>query len=329
MSSTVFKREMKAMEAEQLIESYVYEVVRQLPQRQRSDVAAELGALLREELANRADAHGGAPTEADAMALLNGFGRPADVASRYRPTFTIIDPADSRAFLKASIVGVALVWLVGLFGAFRDWPASIGDGLNALREFWVTAGLPALMWPGFLVVWFGVAAWARRRWPRPAAWKPRAAERNTVNRFGTASALVFFAAGTIILINPGAALSLISGGRLSDAARAAFAYDSDFVRLRGPALLAVLIAQLAVLAASLIRGRWEPGTRRAQLVVNIVMCVVLLWVLAGGNTFQQPATDQMMKAAIVLTILFVLIDLIVRIRRQRQRIATAAAPKIS
>jgi hypothetical protein len=39
------------MKAEQLIESYVYEVVRKLPQRQRSDVAAELGALLREELA--------------------------------------------------------------------------------------------------------------------------------------------------------------------------------------------------------------------------------------------------------------------------------------
>jgi len=198
-----------------------------------------------------------------------------------------------------------------------------------LREYWVTAGLPALMWPGFLVVWFGLAAWARRRQPRSTNWKPRPAERDTVNRFATASALIFFAAGTIILINPGEALNLISGGRLNDAARAAFAYDSDFVRLRGPALLAVLIAQLAVLAASLIRGRWEPGTRRAQLIANSVMCAVLLWVLFGGKTFQQPATDQMMKAAIALTVLFVLIDVIVKIRRSRQRVATAAAPKIS
>jgi hypothetical protein len=311
------------MKAEQLIDSYVYDVVRRLPQRQRSDVAAELGALLREELANRA----AEPDEAAAMALLNGFGRPAEVAARYRPTFTIIDPADSRAFLKSSAIGVALIWLVGLFAAFRDWPASIGDGLNALQEFWFTVGLPALMWPGFLVVWFGVAAWARRRWPPTTTWKPRAAERDTINRFATASALVFFAAGTVVLINPGAALNLISGARLSDAARAAFAYDSDSARLRGPALLVVLVAQLAVLLASVIRGRWEPATRRAQLVVNIVMCAVLLWVLFGGSTFEQATTDQMMKAAIALTVLFVLIDLIVRIRRYR--LTTAATPKIS
>jgi hypothetical protein len=42
------------------------------------------------------------------MALLAGFGRPAEVAACYRPTFTIIDPTDSRSFLKASVVGVAL-----------------------------------------------------------------------------------------------------------------------------------------------------------------------------------------------------------------------------
>jgi hypothetical protein len=310
------------MNAEQLIDSYVSEVVAKLPRRQRADVAAELGALLREELTDRE----GEADEAAAMALLTSFGRPSEVAARYRPALTIIDPADSRAFLKAAVIGVALIWLVGLLNAFQHRPSSIADGLSVLQHFYFTVGLPALMWPGFLVVWFGLAGWARRRWPRTAVWKPRPAQRDRINRFGTASALVFFIAGTATLVNPGAALNFVSGGRLSQSAYAAFAYDPDFVRLRGPALLAVIAAQLVLMLVTLVRGRWEPATRRVYLVLNIVMCAVLIWVLVGGNTFSQSPTDQMMKAAIALTVLFVLVDLVLRIRRQRQRMATAAAP---
>src|SRR5690349_7408782 len=105
------------MNADQLIESYVSDVVRRLPRRQRGDVAVELRALLGEEMVGRVADRGSAQegaTSADAMALLTSFGRPAEVAARYRPALTIIDPADSRAFLKASVVGVALIWLVGL-----------------------------------------------------------------------------------------------------------------------------------------------------------------------------------------------------------------------
>ena len=317
------------MNPDQLIESYVSDVIRRLPRGQRTDVAAELRALMREELADRAASHDGEPTEAEAMALLNGFGRPADVAARYRPTLTIIDPVDSRAFLKSSVIGVAIIWVAGLVSAFQHRPASIEDGLLALRDFYAKVGLQALIWPGFLVVWFGLAAWARRRWPRTAVWKPRPAERDMVNRFGTASAVLFGAVGAAVLANPGGALNLVSGGRLSAAGYAAFAYDSGFLTLRGPAVLAVIVADLAVLLVIAIRGRWEPATRRAQLVLNVVTGGVLLWVLFGGPAFSQQSTDQLFKVAVGATVLGILIDLVVKGRRQRLRIAATAAPKIS
>lgn len=183
---------------------------------ERGDVAVELRALLREELAGRVQSRGAEPGEAtpdDALALLTSFGRPAEVAARYRPTFTIIDPSDSRSFLKASVVGVAFIWLVGLIAAYAHPPASIGDGLLVLRDFYVTVGLLLLL-------------------------------------------------------------------------------------------------------AVLIRGRWEPMTRRAQIVLKIVTCGVASWVLFGGSTFREPGTDQLVKAVIAITVLGMLIDLALRARRR-------------
>jgi hypothetical protein len=71
----------------------------------------------------------------------------------------------------------------------------------------------------------------------------------------------------------------VSGGRLSDPARAAFAYDDDFLRLRGPAV-----------------------------------------------TFQAPPTDRTFQAAVLGAVLGILIDLVQRYRRQRQRVPATVVP---
>jgi hypothetical protein len=170
-----------------------------------------------------------------------------------------------------------------------------------------------LIWPGFLVVWFGLGAAARRRWPRTGVWKPRPPERDRVNRFGSASALVFFIAGTAVLVDPGRALDLVSGGRLPAAGYAAFAYDSDFAHVRGLAVLAVIAAQLVLLlVVGPVRGRWEPATRRAQVIVNIVTCCVLVWVLVAGSIFRQPGTDASARGALALTIVLLLVDTVLK-----------------
>ena len=84
------------MDPEAIIESYVGDIVRRLPRRQRNDVGFELRSLLHEELAGRAADLGRPADEAMAMDLLTAFGRPQDVADRYRPAgFTVIRPADA------------------------------------------------------------------------------------------------------------------------------------------------------------------------------------------------------------------------------------------
>jgi hypothetical protein len=307
------------MTTDVLIELYVADVVKQLPRRQRRDVAIELQALLREELADRAEQAGTEPDEAMTLALLTGFGRPAEVAARYRPAPVLIDPGDSRRFITLSVAGLAVIWVLGLASVLSPLPTSATGWLEALREFWFGVGLPALIWPGFLVVCFAGAARARRRWPRLAAWRPHGPERDQINRFGLGAALVFFILGTVALVRPDRLLDLLFGGRAAPAAYEALAYDGAFLRLRGPLVLAVIVLLLVQLAALVVRGRWEPVTRTVDIALTVVMCAVLTWAVVAGPIYVAAPTDQFVKAVLALIILGSLVDLVLKIRRHLRR----------
>ena len=97
------------MDPKVVIESYVADVVRRLPRRQRSDVGFELRSLLNEELDAKAMDTGRSADEGLALTLLPPFGAPEAVAGRYRPQgFTISEPAQSRAFALWSLTGDAV-----------------------------------------------------------------------------------------------------------------------------------------------------------------------------------------------------------------------------
>ena len=186
------------MNTDEIVDSYVADVVKRLPRRQRTDVALELKSLLVEELA---EARGSEATpERAARLLLRAFGRPADVAARYRPAMATIDPADSRLFWRATGIGVAVIWLIGLLVVAEK--AGTVPPEQLVQQWWRDAGVAALWWPGFLVVCFAAAAWARRRWPRLAEWKPRPFDRDRVSRIGSGAAIVGAIVGALILANP-------------------------------------------------------------------------------------------------------------------------------
>src|SRR5690606_21056783 len=112
------------------------EVATRLPRRRRNDVAFELRALLEEELQGRAEA-AGRPADAEmATELLRAFGRPAEVAARYRPTLTVIDPADGWSFVRASAIGLAILWAAGLLRLPWSSAESGGEVLGLLGRFW-------------------------------------------------------------------------------------------------------------------------------------------------------------------------------------------------
>ena len=158
------------MNANDVIESYVNDVALRLPRRHRNDVAFELRTLIDEGLQDQAEASGRAVDAAMATRFLQAFGRPEDVAARYRPTLTIIDPADGRTFLRATVIGLAIIWCLGLLERLQQPIGSGAELLGVIAQWWLGTVVASLWWPGVLVVYFGLAAWVHRRWPNTTVW---------------------------------------------------------------------------------------------------------------------------------------------------------------
>lgn len=297
------------MTADEMIDCYVADVVTLLPRRQRQDVAQELRALLTEQV----DATAGNREEV-ARELLKGFGRPAEVAARYGSPLTLIDPVDTRRFLILAVAGAVLIPLGAALNALVEPVASRRDLQPAVQ-----GSIPLVFaWLGLLVLGFGIAAWHRRRRPE-TAWKPRPRPTDRINRFGRAAAIAFFVVGTVWLVAPQWPIRMVYGERAAPAAYDAFTYDDEFLRLRGPIVLAIIIIGLAIQAILLGYGRWRPWIRQADMVYGLAVCAALTWTVAAGPVFVGTDTDRAFKGAAVLIILITLIDLAVRARRNHVR----------
>lgn len=312
------------MNAHELIEAYVTDVAVLLPRRQRNDVAFELRALLHEELQARAEAAGHDADAGMAMELLQAFGRPADVAARYRPTLTIIDPADGRTFLRATVIGLIIIWGAGLLKGLAQPIDSGSDLLLALGHWWGATVIPSLWWPGVLVVSFGISSWVRRRWPQTAEWTPRAADRIHGGRAALALAVAGIVCGLLVLLDPHRLLDVLFGGRAAPAAYEALTYTETFRHRQGPWLLGLLLLNIPMFLTVIVQGRWTAVMRRVETVLSLVTCAVLLWTAFDGPVFLTPASDRTLKFFLVLIVAFVLLNLGIQLLRRVR--PTPAAP---
>jgi hypothetical protein len=317
------------MDPKAVIESYVDEVARRLPARTRRDVGLELRDLLNEELANASDAEGRAPDEKMALDLLNRFGSPDDVADRYRPSGpTIIRGQDARMFVIVAFSGVALQWALTLMIAV--FLPQEGDIWLRLARWWPTMGLGAFWWPGIMITAAIVGAYVREQFPRsdePGAadslraiaqhqWVPRPhLDPDRINRPLWAVTMGFFAIGLVMLA---ATPALIA--ELPDPPRSAFALDEEFVRVRGPWLLALWAAQYVVFMWVLVEGRWRRPTRLGDVALKALSVALVAWIAAAGPMLATPQVDQFAKLFLLFAALIITGEVIMKLRRERMRV---------
>lgn len=290
------------MTAKDLIDAYVTDVAELLPRSQRNDVAFELRALLHEDLEARAEASGRDADAAMATELVRAFGRPAEVAARYRstPTLTIIDPADGRSFLRATVIGLVLIWGAGLWAHLIEPVLSGSDFLQALTRWWLGDVVASLWWPGVLVVGYGLAAWSRRRRPQASEWKPRAGDGTDTSRVVLGLAVVAILCGLALLSNPRWLLDFFWGGRAAPVAYQALTYTETFLGRQAPWLFGLLLLYVPLYLSVLVKGRWSPLLRRFEDAQSLAICAMMVWTVVDGPVLMTPSSDQTAKTCLVL-----------------------------
>jgi hypothetical protein len=289
------------MNANDLIESYVNDVAARLPRRQRNDVAFELRALLREELQARAEAAGRGADAAMAIELLHGFGGPSEVAARYRPALTIIDPADGQRFLQATVIGLAIIWGVGLLQSLQQPIGSGWDLLSVLGQWWGGTVIPSLWWPGVLVVGFGISSWVHRRWPG--------------GRAAMVMGLAGILCGVLVLIDPTRLLDIFYNGQAAPAAYEALTYTDTFLHRQAPWLLGLLLLNFPLYITVIVKGRWPAWMRRLEDGLVLVTCAAMTWTVLDGPVLRTPAGDQTARFLMALIVVFTLIYMGVKLHR--------------
>ncbi len=303
------------MTPDEVIDCYVADVARRLPGSKRNDVAFELRALLREELRGRAGDAGRLPDEAMALDLLRAFGHPDEVAERYRPGgVTFIKPSESRMFAALALGGVALQWAVSLPAAFAELRPG-DDQLALLGRWWVSYGLAAFWWPGFLVVIAMIAAWISQN-AKPAPWKPRAADRDTINRAAWILGIAAAAAGAAFLVVLPWAIDHASDPGLGAALR----FDPAFLQERAPVVLAFMLGHIALYVMLVIEGRWRPLTRWLDIIISLAIACILVWFIASGPIFAAEQADVITKGFLALLVLIVLADVGFKMWRASARV---------
>ena len=288
------------MNANDVIEAYVTDVAVQLPRKQRNDVAFELRALLNEELQERAGDAGREPDAEMAIRMLREHGRPADVAARYQPTLTIIDPADGRAFARATIIGLVVIWVVGRVERLQQPIGTAGEFWGALGQWWGATVVFSLWWPGMLLLGFASSAWLRRRWPQTGEWKPRAGDRIAGSRASLVLAIIGILCGLFILVQPTWLLDVVWGGRAAPVAYQALTYTDTFLHRQAPWLFLLLLLNVPMFLVVIVQGRWTPRMRRIETIGTLLLCAVMTWAVLDGPIFRTQASDEMTKVLLVL-----------------------------
>lgn len=276
------------MKPADVIESYVRAVAAQLPGKQRADVAAELRALLAEELA------GG--DEAAALALVRRFGRPSEVAARYHTPYTIVDPVDTRSFVLAAVVGALLIPTTN-----QRLPFSID---SATAQVWFLA------WLGALVILFALKSWAARRWPDSFRWKPSPVrDDDRVQWLAQVALIAILAFYEAAYLWPGPVISLLSGGHVDPGL---LVYTQDFANPLRMLWFALVVPLLIALEAMVtVQGRWSRLTRTSEIMLFLLAGTQLGWHASYGDIFANAGADrgarmacQLLGAAFVLTAVY-------------------------
>lgn len=193
-----------------LIDRYVREIGRKLPQKTRADIEKEIRSAVEDMLEDRSKKEGRAADEEMTIAVLKEYGNPAKVAASYLPERYLIGPQLFPTFwvvvqiVFAVLTGLAIVGLGLHVAGGSGAPVNIwGSAFELLGQYF--SGLMAAF--GNIVLVFALiqrfaAGWEFTSTDEEKDWNPRdlpdVEDADQVSAAGTIAEIVFLALGLIL-----------------------------------------------------------------------------------------------------------------------------------
>lgn len=281
------------------VDRYVAEVGRMLPLHKRSDVEMEIRSLIEDQIEARLAA-GDPAGEETVLDVLNKFGRPQEIASRYGAQQYLIGPALYPIFLTVLRVVLSVSLVLGLIALGVSLGVSSGrtDVLDAFGSLF--AGL--LQAGGVIVLVFALIERFNRAAVEKASaqpWNPRSlpayddADRVKV---GETIAEVVFTAVVLVLMT----VYLDKVGLYYEAGEGwrRFAVLSQDFRRYVPWLAAWWVLEIAVDLVALLRGRWLVWMRVAQLALKLLGIAILAQMLTGPSLTVVAIAEPSLRTAL-------------------------------
>lgn len=267
-----------------MVDRYVYDVVRRLPERERGDVERELRANIQDMLTED-------PQETEVVRVLESLGEPRKLAEQYRvnPRY-LISPAMFEQYIAAVrvILPVAAV-AMGLLGLVFDLAEAtditFADAIASALGNALSAAMTALF---FTTLGFALADYYQFKGPSQK-WSPgdlpdlppKAAVRiprgETIT--GMVLSVIFIACTFAALRNP----QLIGWYEQTKAVTPLFTPEalSRFV----PWFVFASLMSLTVSCVKLVLGRWNFALAAVNTAYSLISAAVFILFLTGADTF--------------------------------------------
>ena len=115
-------------------------------------------------------------------------------------------------------------------------------------------------------------------------------------------------------------------GRMPAPLSHVLAFDTDFLQARAWPAVVLWLGSFATMLAVRRNGRQTPLTRRLEISGGLAFIALLTWWIVAGNIFIEEATDDGARGGLALVIVFIVIDIAVKLYHRRPRIQ---APPLS
>ncbi|MAS35529.1 MAG: hypothetical protein CL610_16070 [Anaerolineaceae bacterium] len=262
----------------ELVERYVHQVGRYLPQKERAEIEAELRSLIQDQLDDRYE---GIPSQADVAAVLTELGEPRQMAASYGSEQYLVGPALYPYMMMILRRGLLIVpTIVAFLNGFEVliaetqttvWGLLLATVFGALQATFIFSGIVVMI---FAIVQHSGADLEENKEPFNPLDLPKVDDPISVDRFEIAFGLVFGVFFTLVLLYFLRVGGLTLHLNLND--------PGEVIPVPTSWLILLIVISVVSLIINLIvlrRNYWGPVLWLTETVLEVAGAVCLYFVL--------------------------------------------------